>query len=121
MTAVADCIFCKVARGELPAPRLYEDDRFFCIRDIRPQAPVHLLVIPREHVRGLDTVFPAEGPSRPELMAGLFEAAGKVARSQGLLPDGYRAVINTGANGGQTVFHLHLHLLGGAALEAEFA
>src|SRR4051812_42581006 len=112
----ADCLFCKIVAGSIPSPRVYEDERFICIRDIRPQAPVHLLLLPKEHVESLETAFPASGPQRTELLGQLFEAAGRVAREQKLLPTGYRSVINTGEGGGQTVFHLHLHLLGGERL-----
>jgi histidine triad (HIT) family protein len=115
-----DCIFCKIASNQVPAPKLYEDERFFCIRDIQPMASQHLLIIPKEHVTGLDQAYPEKGASRAELIGGLFQVAAQVARSQGMA-GGYRAVINNGADGGQTVHHLHLHLLGGERLQNKFA
>lgn len=113
---MSDCIFCKIVKGVIPAPRIFEDEGFICIRDIQPQAKTHLLVIPKEHVASLDTAFPESGASKTELVGKLLEAGTKVARQNGLLPGGFRAVVNTGKDGGQTVFHLHLHILGGDAL-----
>jgi histidine triad (HIT) family protein len=115
------CIFCQIVAGGIPAPKLYEDDSFICIRDIRPQATTHLLVLPKEHVESLDSVFPAEGKSNAEMVGRLMETGVRIARQQGLLPGGFRAVINTGKDGGQTVFHLHLHILGGNGLQDQFA
>ena len=109
----ADCIFCKIVQGEIPSPRVFEDEQFICVRDIRPQAKVHLLVVPKAHVAQLDDLYPEKGAARGQLVAQLFETAVQVARRQGLLPGGFRSVINTGPEGGQTVFHLHLHILGG--------
>ena len=118
---MSDCIFCKIIQGAIPAPKLYEDDGFICIRDIRPQAKTHLLVIPKRHVASLDTAFPEKGPAETALIGQLFEAGTRIARTQGLLPGGFRAVINTNQDGGQTVFHVHLHILGGESLRGEFA
>ena len=109
----ADCIFCKIVSRAIPAPLLHEDPEIVAFADINPQAPTHLLVIPRQHVRDL-----------PELVAGgdsalagrLLAVAAKVAAAAGLGPNGFRLVVNTGAHGGQTVFHLHLHILGGRHL-----
>jgi histidine triad (HIT) family protein len=115
-----DCIFCKIMEGRIPANRVYEDDRFVCIEDIRPQAKHHYLVMPREHVASLDDAFPEKGAGRAELVGALFEAGTRVARKQGLLPGGFRAVINTNEDGGQTVFHIHLHILGGGPLKGTF-
>lgn len=115
-----DCIFCKIVDGTIPSPRVLEDDQFICIRDLHPQAATHLLVIPKEHVASLAAAFPAAGAQRPELVGSLFEFAARVARKNGLLPEGFRAVINTGARGGQSVFHLHAHLLGGDDLGNRF-
>ncbi len=112
-TSAADCIFCKIIDGKIPSPRVYEDDRFICIRDIRPQAKTHLLVIPRKHVVSLEQ---AEGA----LVGEMFDAAKKIALQEKLLPSGFRSVINTGVGGGQTVWHLHLHLLGGELLGESF-
>jgi len=119
-TPASNCIFCKIIRGEIPSPRVAEDAEFLCIRDIQPQAPQHLLVLPKEHLESLDDAFPPQGPSRADLMGRMLEFGTRVARAQGLLPGGFRSVINTLENGGQTVFHIHLHLLGGQSLGGEF-
>lgn len=112
-----DCLFCKMVRGEIPVAKLYEDVAFICIKDIRPRARVHLLLLPKRHVASLDAAFPADGSIGEATLVGeLFRVGARVAREQGLLPAGFRSVINTGKNGGQTVFHLHLHLMGGEAL-----
>jgi len=116
-----DCIFCKIVRGEIPSPRVYEDDRFIVIRDIRPQAKTHWLVLPKVHVASLDDAFPVHGPTQAALVGELFEVGTKLARQNGLLPGGFRSVINTGSDGGQTVFHLHLHVLGGEVLREHFS
>jgi histidine triad (HIT) family protein len=115
-----DCVFCKIIDGKIPATRIYEDKKFICIRDIQPQAKVHLLVIPREAIPSLEEAFPEKGEGNSELVGQLFEVGTKIARQQGLLPGGFRSVINTGIAGGQTVFHLHLHILGGEALRGHF-
>jgi histidine triad (HIT) family protein len=106
---MSDCIFCKIAAHELNADIVYEDDDFLAFKDINPAAPVHVLLIPKQH---LDSVLDA-GEPQSGLMAGLILTAAKVARQLGVAEDGFRMVINTGDNGGQTVHHLHLHLLGG--------
>lgn len=110
MTAGTDCLFCKVARGEIPAGVVKRSERLLAFRDINPQAPTHLLVIPIAHVASLDEV--RDGALLGELL--LF--ARDVAREAGLSDRGYRVVLNTNADGGQTVFHLHAHLLGGRAM-----
>jgi histidine triad (HIT) family protein len=110
--AEQDCIFCQVVAGEVPADIIYGDDRAVAFRDINPQAPVHVLVIPREHVDSLD-----DASARDETTLGhLLRVAARVANEQGLSESGYRTVINTGAGAGQTVFHLHLHVIGGRPL-----
>jgi histidine triad (HIT) family protein len=116
----SDCLFCKIIAGEISSPKLYEDSEFIAIRDLRPQAQVHLLVMPKQHVASLETAFPENGNSKEVLIGRLFKAGTVVARQQGLLPGGFRAVINTGRDGGQTVFHLHLHILGGKTLDDHF-
>lgn len=108
----SDCLFCRIAAGEIPASLVHQDEHVVAFRDINPQAPVHVLVIPREHVASLDAVGDGDGG----LLGRLFLAARDVARSQGLAGDGYRAVLNVGADGGQTVHHVHVHVLGGRAL-----
>jgi histidine triad (HIT) family protein len=105
------CLFCKIIAGEIPAKPVYEDADVFAFADINPQAPVHLLVVPRKHMASLD----AAEESDAALLGRLLEAAARIAREKGLAR-GYRVVVNTGADGGQTVEHLHLHVLGGRAM-----
>lgn len=104
-----DCIFCRIAAGEIPAQVVYQDAHVVAFRDIHPQAPVHLLVIPREHVASLDAL----GDAHTEVAGRLLTALPRVAAAAGGLEDGYRMIANNGENAGQTVHHLHLHLLGG--------
>lgn len=103
-----DCLFCKIVDGSISAKRVFEDDRCLAFADINPQAPVHLLVIPKQHLHSHAHAM----AEHTELVGHLMAAAGELARSQGLT-HGYRLVINTGEDGGQTVNHLHVHLLGG--------
>lgn len=105
-----DCLFCRIARGEIPAARVAENDHCIAFRDIGPQAPMHVLVIPREHVSSLDQVTSASAAGELLLMAA------QVARQEGMAESGYRVVLNTNADGGQTVYHLHAHVLGGRAM-----
>ena len=110
--AEQDCIFCQVVAGEISADIIYRDERALAFRDINPQAPVHALVIPREHMESLD-----EAAGRDETTLGhLLRVAARVANEQGLSESGYRTIINTGAGAGQSVFHLHLHVVGGRPL-----
>ena len=106
---MSDCLFCRIVAGDIPAARLYEDDRCLAFRDIRPQAPTHVLVIPKIHVSSVDELEEAHEP----LAGHLLRVGALVARDLGIARDGYRLVLNTGDHGGQTVFHLHLHVLGG--------
>jgi histidine triad (HIT) family protein len=99
------CIFCKIASGEIATPFVYEDDLAVAFKDLQPQAPVHILLVPRRHVDSLNEAHD------PQLLGHLLEAAGKAAQKIGLTQ--YRLVINTGPDAGQSVFHLHLHILGG--------
>ncbi len=101
-----DCIFCKIARGEIPSKKLYEDEHCYAIADIKPAAPFHVLFIPKEHVESLLHV------KDPNTVSNLFSAIQNVAK-QNNLGAGFRTVINTGVEGGQTVFHLHIHVLAG--------
>jgi histidine triad (HIT) family protein len=105
------CLFCKIVAGEIPAKRLYEDDTLLAFADVHPQAPVHLLVIPKQHLGSLADA----GPEHETLLGHLLLQAATIARDAGLT-NGYRTVINTGDDGGQTVGHLHLHLLGGRSM-----
>jgi diadenosine tetraphosphate (Ap4A) HIT family hydrolase len=103
-------IFARILRGELPCKKVYEDDHALAFHDINPQAPVHVLVIPKgEYVSNMD--FSAKAPT--ETIAGFWRAVGTVARELGLEQDGYRLVANNGANGGQIVFHVHVHIVSG--------
>lgn len=104
-----NCIFCKIIAGEIPSKLVYEDDVCVAFNDISPQAPTHILVIPREHFASLDK---AE-KSHKEVLGHLLLTAADIARQNGFAEKGYRTVINTNDDGGQTVFHLHVHLLGG--------
>src|SRR5215218_6311785 len=107
-----DCIFCKIVAGGIPAAKIFEDERAVAFRDINPQAPTHALVIPRAHVASLNEA--SEGDE--SLLGHLLLVAARVARDEGHADGGYRTVINTGAGAGQTVFHIHVHLLGGRSL-----
>lgn len=106
---MSDCLFCKIAAKAIPAKLVHEDDRSVAFDDINPQAPVHTLVIPRRHVASLAELNEADAG----LLGHLLLVGNQVARQKGIAEGGYRLVVNTGRNGGQTVFHLHLHLLGG--------
>ena len=105
----ADCLFCRIAGGEIPAKIIHEDEDIVAFRDIDPKAPTHVLVIPRRHVASPDQLEDADA----ELLGRLVLTASAIARSEGIASTGYRLVLNTGPNGGQSVFHMHVHLLGG--------
>lgn len=102
-----DCIFCKIVRGEIPAEIVAENDSAIAFRDLEPQAPVHVLVVPREHVDSLGDAYD------PIILGDVMRLSADVARREGVADEGYRTVINTGRDGGQTVDHLHVHVLGG--------
>jgi histidine triad (HIT) family protein len=106
-----DCLFCKFVRGEIPPKKAYEDDHVLAFHDIKPQAPVHVLVVPKEHIHSLDQLEPRHA----ELGGRLLLAAAKVADQLGFKDPkkGWRCVVNTGPDAGQTVFHIHVHVLGG--------
>jgi len=108
---MSDCLFCKIAAGEIPADIVFEDEQVVVFRDIYPKADVHLLLIPRQHIASLDELEPAHDA----LIAHMMRLLPKLAKDQGL-DDGYRTIVNTGPGGGQEIFHLHLHLLGGGRL-----
>jgi len=105
------CLFCKITEGKIPSTAVYQDDLGYAFADINPQAPVHVLIVPREHIGSLNEV----GKDHRALLGHLLWAAAEIARKKGLTK-GYRIVVNTGEEGGQTVDHLHLHLLGGRQL-----
>ena len=107
------CIFCDIAANDLPATRLYEDDEVLAIRDIAPRAPTHILLIARRHIPSALDLTDADGP----LLGRMFRVAADLARSEGVAEDGYRLISNVGRWGGQTVDHLHIHLMGGRAFD----
>ena len=107
-----DCIFCKIAKGEIPSEKLYEDDDLFVIKDINPMMPVHLLIIPHDHVPTLNDL-PKE---KADIVGKVFMAAREMAKRNGIAEDGYRVLHNVNEWGGQRVFHMHFHLLGGKNL-----
>lgn len=108
---MSDCLFCKIAAGEIPSDTVYEDDQVIVFKDLYPKAKVHLLVVPRIHVESLKEM----DASRDALMAHMMRLLPKLAEEQGLY-SGFRTIINTGPAGGQEIFHLHIHLLGGGHL-----
>ena len=107
-----DCLFCRMIRGEVPTKKVYEDDRAFAFDDIKPQAPTHVLIVPKKHIIGLKEAQDAEA----ELLGYCQLVAAKIARDR-KIENAYRTVYNVGAGAGQSVFHLHLHLLGGRTLK----
>ena len=108
---MTDCLFCKILAGEIPSDKVYEDDKVYVFRDIYPKADVHLLMIPREHIESLDEL----DESHDKLVAHMMRLLPKLAQEQGL-NSGFRTIVNTGRGGGQEIFHLHFHLLGGGRL-----
>jgi histidine triad (HIT) family protein len=106
---VQDCLFCRIARGEIPADVVYQDQDVVAFRDIQPQAPVHVLVIPRRHIAGLDALAGED----TALLGHVFQVSGRVAQEQGVAESGYRTVVNTGPDAQQSVPHLHAHVIGG--------
>ena len=113
---MSDCIFCKIIAGELPSTKVYEDDTILAFRDIAPQAPVHVLVVPKEHIVDTDGIT-AENSA---LIAHIFEVIPEIAKAEGL-DNGYRVATNCGPDSGQMVPHLHFHLLGGKKMGLEMA
>lgn len=106
-----NCLFCKIIAGDIPSTKVYEDDYVYAFRDIAPQAPVHILVVPKEHICCADAI----NETNSNYVAKCFEAVAKIAKAEGL-ENGYRVINNCGENGGQTVMHLHFHILGGVKL-----
>lgn len=105
-----NCLFCRIIAGEIPSNKVYEDDDILAFRDIDPQAPTHILIIPKKHY---DSVIDAPA----EVVGKMSEIAKKIAKDEGIDANGFRMVINTGEDGGQSVKHLHMHLLGGRSME----
>ena len=110
-----ECLFCKIAKKEIPSELISEDDKFVAIKDLYPKAPMHILLIPKKHISSIDGVDISE----KELMGDLLLFAQKVARKMNLVEPGYKLVFNVGKGGGQSIFHLHLHLLSGWRSEKE--
>ena len=110
---MAECIFCQIVEGAIPAKKLYEDDHLIAFDDMNPQARVHVLVIPKRHLVSLDDTQDSDSM----LLGQLLVVCAKMARERGIVESGYRVVANTGRGAGQTVFHLHWHVLGGRSFE----
>jgi histidine triad (HIT) family protein len=108
----ADCLFCKIVAGDIPAEIIYESDSAIGFRDVNPQAPTHVLIIPREHIATINDL----DAGHETIVGKLYTAAKTIAADEGLADDGYRVVMNCNEGAGQTVFHIHLHLLGGRSL-----
>jgi histidine triad (HIT) family protein len=108
-----DCLFCRIAQQQLPAAILHEDDRVVAFRDISPQAPVHMLVIPKKHVTTINDLQPDDAA----LVGHMVLTAQKLAKAEGIDESGYRLVMNCNREGGQTVYHIHLHVLGGRGMQ----
>lgn len=113
---MSDCLFCKIIAGEIPSAKVYEDETVYAFRDIAPQAPTHILVIPKAHIAGCNGVT----PENSAVVAHIFEVIPEIAKAENLA-SGYRVVSNCGADAGQTVPHLHFHILGGRQLALEMA
>jgi histidine triad (HIT) family protein len=107
-----DCLFCKILAGDIPADIVFESDTAIAFRDINPQAPTHVVIIPRQHIATINDV----GESDEKIVGSLYSAARDIAAAEGFSEEGYRTVMNCNEGAGQTVFHIHLHLLGGRAL-----
>jgi histidine triad (HIT) family protein len=106
---MADCLFCSIIQGKSKGAIVYRDDEVVAFHDIRPEAPVHILIVPRKHIPSLSSLEPGDVP----VLGAIFTAAAKLAKELGVAESGYRVVVNNGADAGQSVFHLHYHLLGG--------
>ena len=107
-----DCLFCSIIKGEIPSTKVYEDETVYAFKDINPMAPVHVLIVPKQHISSINDVT----EENSAVIAHIYEVAAKLAKELGISESGYRVVSNCGADGGQTVFHLHFHLLGGKKL-----
>lgn len=108
----SNCLFCRIAAGQIPAEKVYEDEHSFAFRDINPQAPVHVLLIPKRHVISLKEA----GSEDHAVLGHLLIVAGKIAAQEGIAESGFRVVVNSGSDAGQSVFHLHLHVMGGRTM-----
>nr|WP_192935406.1 histidine triad nucleotide-binding protein [Clostridium butyricum] len=110
---VEDCIFCKIINGDIPSNKIYEDDKVYAFNDINPEAPIHFLVIPKEHIESANSV----NENNADVIAHIFKVINKLVVALGVAEKGYRIVNNCGEDGGQTVKHLHFHVLGGRNLQ----
>lgn len=109
---MTDCIFCKIVKGDIPSASVYRDEAAYAFRDIQPAAPTHILIVPLEHIASVNEADAAH----EQTLGHLFTVAKQIAAQEGLAENGYRLVVNTNAHAGQTVFHIHMHLLGGRQL-----
>ena len=107
-----NCLFCKIIKGEIPSAKVYEDDKVYAFRDIEPQAPVHILIIPKAHIASANELT----EENASIVGHIFAVAAKITKEEGIAEGGYRIVNNCGEDGGQTVKHLHFHMLGGRSL-----
>jgi histidine triad (HIT) family protein len=107
-----NCLFCKIIAGQIPCEKVYEDENCFAFKDISPKAPVHILLVPKIHVEGIHIIGDGDG----EIAKNIFSAVSNIVKERNLTQKGYRLIINSGENGGQTVFHLHIHILGGVKM-----
>ncbi|KNF09353.1 hypothetical protein CLPU_3c01310 [Gottschalkia purinilytica] len=110
---MSDCIFCKIVKGEIPAKKVYEDDKVIAFNDISPQSPIHILVIPKNHISSANDI----NDENKEIIGHIFSVISNIAKSEGIADKGYRIVNNCGEDGGQTVSHIHFHILGGRQLQ----
>ncbi len=110
---MSECIFCKIVQNELPATIVHRDEQATAFRDTHPAAPVHILIVPNKHIRSVNEISPEDEP----VIGHLFSVARQLAAQEGIAESGYRLITNTGVHGGQTVFHFHLHLLGGERMK----
>ncbi len=107
-----DCIFCKIVRGEIPSSKVYETDTLLAFNDINPVSPVHVLIVPKEHIATLNDVDDVREP----VLAEMYRAARRIAKEKGIAESGYRVTVNVNPDGGQIIFHLHMHVFGGRKL-----
>ena len=107
-----DCLFCKIIKGDIPSEKVYEDDEILAFKDINPAAPIHILVIPKNHISSLAHMKPGD----EEIISKIYCVINKIAEDMDIKQEGYRVIVNCGENGGQEVMHLHFHLLGGKKL-----
>lgn len=110
-----DCLFCKIIAGQIPSTKVFENDAVYAFRDINPVAPIHVLIVPKKHIQSSEQLTREDD----KLLGEMFEVARTIAKQEGLSENGYRLVFNTGKDGGQTVPHIHMHLIGGKELSWE--